>query len=214
MAPPRRIRVFLADGHPLFLESLASAVRERPGLDLAGAARNGLEALEDLRRLRPDIVVVDARIGRIPGAELIATGTRERIGASFVVLSAQLDDDLVYDTFAAGAAAYLSKEMDRDEILDAVMTVAAGGVVIAPAVQSGLIRELRRRDVLQRPRLSARELEVLALAAEGLSTRQIAGSLHLSPATVRTHLQKTYEKLGVADRTSAVVVALRRGLLE
>jgi two-component system nitrate/nitrite response regulator NarL len=104
--------------------------------------------------------------------------------------------------------------MDRDAILDAVAAVARGAVVLSPEVQTGMVREIQRRETVTRPRLSSRELEVLALAADGSSTPEIAGRLHLSAATVKTHLQSVYDKLGVTDRTSAAVVALRRGLLD
>jgi two-component system nitrate/nitrite response regulator NarL len=183
-------------------------------LELVGSASDGRQALEDLRRLRPDVAVVDMRMGEIGGAELVATAASERLETRMVVLSAYLEDDLVYETLAAGAAAYLSKEMDREDILEALTTVAAGEVVISPAVHTGLAREIRRREALLRPRLSARELEILALAAQGRSTPEIAGALHVSSATVKTHLHNTYERLGVTDRTSAVVVALRRRLLD
>jgi two-component system nitrate/nitrite response regulator NarL len=148
------------------------------------------------------------------GREIIAAATEAGLATRILVLSAYLEDDVVYETLAAGAAGYLSKEMDRDEIMDAVTTVARGDVIVAPGVQTGLARELRRRAALTRPQLSPRELEILSLAAEGKATAEIAAALHLSTATVKTHLQKIYDRLGVNDRTSAVVVALRRGLLD
>jgi two-component system, NarL family, nitrate/nitrite response regulator NarL len=214
MAPRRRIRVYLADDHPLFLRSIAGAVEERPSLELVGQARDGLSALEDIRRLRPDVAVVDVRMGGKTGAEIVAAATMEGLETRILILSAYLEDDLVYDTLASGAMGYLSKEMDREEIMDAVATVARGEVVVAPAVQTGLVRELRRRGPLARPELSARELEILSLAAQGKSTPEIAAALRLSGATVKTHLQKIYDRLGVNDRTSAVVVAMRRRLLD
>jgi two-component system nitrate/nitrite response regulator NarL len=108
----------------------------------------------------------------------------------------------------------VSKELDRGEIMDAVATVAAGRAVVSPALQTGLVRELQRRGFLARPQLSGRELEILTLVAQGFSTPDIAAELHLSPATIKTHLNKIYDRLGVADRTSAVVAAIRRGLLD
>jgi two-component system nitrate/nitrite response regulator NarL len=214
MAPPRRIRVYLADDHPLFLESMASAVRKRPGLEHVGSARNGLEALDGLRRLQPDVAVVDLRMPGLAGDELVARAAREGLATRILVLTGYLEDDRVYDVFAAGAGGYLSKEMDRERILEAVEHAASGDAIIAPDVQSGLVREIQRREALARPRLSARELQVLALAAQGFSTPEIAAELRVSAATVKSHLQKIFDKLGVADRTSAVVVALRRGLLD
>ncbi len=214
MEPRQRIRVYLADDHPLFLSSIAGAVGERPTLELVGQARDGRRALEDIRRLLPDVAIVDMRMGGLTGREIVAAATSEALPTRILVLSAYLEDDVVYETLAAGAAGYLSKEMDREEFMDAVATAARGEVVVAPAVQTGLARELRRRDSLARPRLSARELEILTLAAEGKATPEIAAALHLSAATVKTHLQKIYDRLGVSDRTSAVVVAMRRGLLD
>jgi two-component system nitrate/nitrite response regulator NarL len=214
MEPRQRIRVYLADDHPLFLSSIAGAVGERPTLELVGQARDGRRALDDIRRLLPDVAIVDMRMGGLTGREIVAAATSEALPTRILVLSAYLEDDVVYETLAAGAAGYLSKEMDREEFMDAVATAARGDVIVAPAVQTGLARELRRRDSLTRPRLSARELEILALAADGKATPEIAAALHLSAATVKTRLQKIYDQLGVSDRTSAVVVALRRGLLD
>src|ERR671936_1921645 len=214
MPAPRRIRVFLADDHPLFLEGIVRAVRERPCLDLVGSATDGEQALAGLRRLVPDVAVLDVRMGAVGGREILAAASREGLRTRVVFLSAYLEDDLVYGALAAGASGYLSKEMDRDAILDAVVAAARGEVVLSPEVQTGVAREIQRREALDRPRLTARELEILALAAQGSSTPEIAGSLHLSAATVKTHLQNVYDKLGVTDRTSAVAVALRRGLLD
>jgi two-component system nitrate/nitrite response regulator NarL len=214
MEPRQRIRVYLADDHPLFLSSIAGAVGERPTLELVGQARDGRRALDDIRRLLPDVAIVDMRMGGLTGREIVAAATSEALPTRILVLSAYLEDDVVYETLAAGAAGYLSKEMDREQFMEAVATAARGDVIVAPAVQTGLARELRRRDSLTRPRLSARELEILTLAAEGKASPEIAAALHLSAATVKTHLQRIYDQLGVSDRTSAVVVALRRGLLD
>lgn len=210
----RRIRVYLADDHPLFLEGIAQAVRARPELELVGSATNGEDALAGLRRLEPDVAVLDVRMGGLGGKEILCAVSREGLATRVLLLSAYLADDLVYAALAAGAAGYLSKEMDRDEILDAVAAATRGDVVLSPEVQTGVVREIRRRELLARPRLTSRELEILALAAQGRSNPQIAGGLHLSAATVKTHLQNVYDKLGVTDRTSAVAVALRQGLLE
>jgi two-component system nitrate/nitrite response regulator NarL len=210
----RRIRVYLADDHPLFLEGIVRAVRARPELELVGSATNGEDALAGLRRLEPDVAVLDVRMGGLGGKEILCAVSREGLATRVLLLSAYLADDLVYGALAAGAAGYLSKEMDRDEILDAVAAATRGDVVLSPEVQTGVVREIRRRELLARPRLTSRELEILALAAQGRSNPQIAGGLHLSAATVKTHLQNVYDKLGVTDRTSAVAVALRQGLLE
>jgi two-component system, NarL family, nitrate/nitrite response regulator NarL len=212
-APRGRIRAYLAHDHPLFLEGMARAVRGHGALELAGTARNGVDALEGLRRERPDVAVVDLRMPGLDGATLVARSAEQGLETRIVVLSDHLADHLVYDTLALGAGGYLTKDMGREDILEAVLTAAAGHVVIAPAAQSALAREIRRRERATRPRLSARELEVLALAAEGKSTPEIADALNVGTATVKSHLQKSFDKLAVTDRTSAVVAALRRGLL-
>jgi two-component system nitrate/nitrite response regulator NarL len=214
MEPRPRIRVLLADDHPLFLRSVAGAVQERLSLELVGQVNDGRRALQEIRALVPDVAVVDVRMNGMTGTEVAAAVTAEGLATRILILSAYLEDELVYETLAAGAAGYVSKELDRDEILDAVATVAGGEAVVSPAVQTGLVRELQRRGALVRPQLSDRELEILTFVARGMTTPEIAAELHLSSATIKTHLQKIYDRLGVSDRTSAVVAALRRGLLD
>jgi two-component system nitrate/nitrite response regulator NarL len=131
-----------------------------------------------------------------------------------VFLSAYVDSELVYAALARGASGYLSKDMDRETICDAIVSVAAGKIVLSPDVQRELAGAIRHRDVNERPPLTARERMVLALAAEGHSTREIARRLGVASATVKTHLQSIYHKLDAPDRTSAVAVAMRRGMLE
>jgi two-component system nitrate/nitrite response regulator NarL len=214
MEPRPRIRVLLADDHPLFLRSVAGAVQERLSLELVGQVNDGRRALQEIRALVPDVAVVDVRMNGMTGTEVAAAVTAEGLATRILILSAYLEDELVYETLAAGAAGYVSKELDRDDILDAVATVAGGEAVVSPAVQTGLVRELQRRGALVRPQLSDRELEILTFVARGMTTPEIAAELHLSSATIKTHLQKIYDRLGVSDRTSAVVAALRRGLLD
>jgi two-component system nitrate/nitrite response regulator NarL len=166
--------------------------------------------LADLRRLAPDVALIDVRGAR----EILEAARREGLPTRIVILTADLEEDLVYELLAAGAAGYLSKESDRQTVLDAVAAAARGEVALSPGAQTGLVRSLRRREAHAHHALTDREREVLALAAEGITTPEIAARLELSAATVKTHLQKAYEKLGVTDRTAAVALALRRGLLE
>jgi two-component system nitrate/nitrite response regulator NarL len=210
MAPSRCTRVYVVDDHPLFLEGLARAVWMSPGLELVGSARSGEQAISDIRGLDPDVAVMDAGVG----ARLLATVQRERLRTRVVLLSEHLKDDLVYEALAAGAAGYLSKEMDRESILGAVAAAASGRIDLPHEVQMRLVLEVRRREALSRPSLTAGEMDMLGLLAEGRTTTQIGARLQMSDATVKTHLRKTYEKLGVADRTAAVAVAIRRGLLD
>jgi two-component system, NarL family, nitrate/nitrite response regulator NarL len=211
VAPPR---VYLADDHPLFLDAVVRVVRERPDLELVGAAGSGPDAVVGLRELEPDVALLDMRLRGLSGQEVLditlAEGTRTR----FVFLSAYVHSELVYAAVARGASGYLSKEMDGETICNALIAVAAGEIVLSPDVQRELAGAIRHRDVNDRPALTARERTVLALAADGHSTREIARRLGVATATVKTHLQSIYHKLDAPDRTSAVAVAMRRGMLE
>jgi two-component system nitrate/nitrite response regulator NarL len=131
-----------------------------------------------------------------------------------VFLSAHIESELVYRAIALGAAAYLSKEADRAAIFDAVAAVARGETVLSPEIQGGLAAQIQLRETERRPVLSPREQQVLRLIADGGSAPAIARELHLSPSTVKSHLQTLYEKLGVSDRAAAVAAAMRAGLLE
>jgi two-component system nitrate/nitrite response regulator NarL len=209
-----RIRVYVADDHPMFLEALVDAVRERRELEVVGAASNGRDAVAGITSLKPDVAILDMRLRGLSGQEVLelvgVDGSRTR----FLFLSAHIDSDLVYSALARGAAGYLSKEIDRDDICEAVVAVAQGETVLSPEVQRNLAGAIRHRDLHARPLLTPRELAVLSLVAEGLATREIAARLRVASATVKTHLQSIYHKLDVPDRTSAVAAALRRGLLE
>jgi two-component system nitrate/nitrite response regulator NarL len=212
--PLPRVRVYLADDHPLFVEGVARAVRGCEELELVGTATCGEQALADLRRLEPDVAVIDVRLRGAGAREILEAARLHGLPTRIVVLTAELEEDLVYELLAAGAAGYLSKEADREAVLAAVAAAARNEVVISPGAQTGLVRELRRREAHAGPTLTRREREVLALAAEGVTTTEIAARLELGATTVKSHLQNAYEKLDVTDRTAAVALALRRGLLD
>lgn len=208
------VRVFLADDHPIFLGALASAIRERADMELVGEARSGPDALAGIRELQPDVALLDVRLRGLTGLHVLELAVAEGTRTRFVFLSAHVDSELVYVALAGGAAGYLSKEMDRETIWEAIVAVAAGEHFLSGDVQRELSRAIRRRDGYERPALTARERMVLALAADGHSTREIALRLGVASATVKTHLQRIYHKLHAQDRASAVAVAIRRGMLE
>jgi two-component system nitrate/nitrite response regulator NarL len=131
-----------------------------------------------------------------------------------VFLSAYVDSAVAYRAVAEGAAGFLSKEASSQSVCEAIVAASRGETVMSPEVQSGIAEEIRLRSAPERLSLSARENEVLALIAEGLSAPDIGKRLHLSPATIKGHLQSLYEKLGVSERAAAVAEAMRRGLLE
>jgi two-component system nitrate/nitrite response regulator NarL len=211
---PGRIRVFLAFDHPMFMQALVDAIHDRPGLELAGVARTGPEALDGILALAPDVAVLDIRLPTRDGPQVVEHAASVGAPTRFLFLGADMGSGLVYSALAAGASGYLPKTVDGDAVCDAITAVAAGEVVLSPEAQSKLAGAIREREAHERPALTARERAVLSLCAEGLPTRDIASRLGVASATVKTHLQSIYHKLDVPDRTSAVAAALRRGLLE
>jgi two-component system, NarL family, nitrate/nitrite response regulator NarL len=208
------IGVVIADDHPIFRSGLAHEIASHPWLRLLGEAGDGREALRLVRALRPQVAVVDLRMPGLSGDRVVDAITRLDQGTTILVLSAYDDQQGVFDAVAAGASGYVLKDVDRDVICDAIVCVAGGGQVLPPQLQERLLRELRSRSARADWRLSTREREVLQLAARGLSTPQIGRSLYIGASTVKTHLERTAEKLGVHGRTAAVAEAMRRGLLD
>jgi two-component system nitrate/nitrite response regulator NarL len=210
-----RTTVLIADDHPLFREAITRVIAERPELALVGEASDGRAALELIRELAPDVAVIDVRMPELDGSDVLVALREEGLGTNVVFLSAFLDSKTVYDAVAAGAKAYLSKEADSEEIVEAIAAAARGDTLLGPEVQTGLAEQIRFREENDaRPRLSDREHEVLKLVAQGLSAPEIGERIHLSTATVKTHLQHLYEKLGVSERAAAVAEGMRRGLVE
>jgi DNA-binding NarL/FixJ family response regulator len=189
------VRVLVADGYPVVRSGLRQFLGA-PEVEVVGEAGTAAEAVSAATRLRPDVVVLDAAL---------ADACRE-ISAAVVVLSTSVAPDLVTAAAEAGAAAYLVKDVEAAELLDAVRRAAAGERVVDPRAGAAIFRG--------RPSLSGQELRVLALAAEGCTNREIAGRLFLSRHTVKEYLSNAMRKLGVDSRVSAVVEASRRGLLD
>jgi len=207
--------VLIADDHPLFREAIARVIAGREDLELVAEAADGRAALEKIRELEPDVAVIDVRMPELDGSDVLLALREEGLKTNVVFLSAFLDSKTVYDAVAAGANAYLSKEAETDEIVTAILAAARGETILGPEVQTGLAEQIRFREENEsRPRLSDREHEVLQLIAEGLSAPEIGERIHLSTATVKTHLQHLYEKLGVSERAAAVAEGMRRGLVE
>jgi two-component system, NarL family, nitrate/nitrite response regulator NarL len=211
---PARARVVIADDHPVYRDGIARAVRERPDLELVGEAATGREALALIRELTPDVAVLDMRLPDLDGRQVLEALRRDGATTRVVFVSAYVDSELVYAAVGGGASGYLSKDATRQEICDAIVAVARGGPALAAEVHDGLMREIQLRSEHDSPVLSPREREVLELTAAGLSAPEIGRRLYLSPATVKSHLQHLYDKLGVSDRAAAVAEAMRRGLLE
>jgi two-component system nitrate/nitrite response regulator NarL len=214
MAGEEPTTVYIAEDHPVFQEAVARAVKQRPDFKLAGAAADGRTALEQIRERQPAIALLDLRLPRLDGLEIVRAIQRESLPTRVVVLSADSSREFVYDAIRSGAAGFLTKAATLTEIVDTIAAVARGETVLAPEVQSGLVSELRDRDQPERPLLSERESQVLRLIAEGLTGPEIGERLFISSSTVKTHVKSVLEKLGVNDRAAAVAEAMRRGFIE
>jgi two-component system, NarL family, nitrate/nitrite response regulator NarL len=209
-----RVRVYVADDHPVYLSGLKRAAHDRPELEMVGASGDGRQALADLKRIQPDVALLDVRMPGLSGTQILEECRREEVPTQIVFLSGHVESDLIYDAMAKGAKGYLSKLAGPDAIFEAIAAVHRGETVLSPEFQSDLVSELQRRETHTRPRLTEREKQILTLTAEGHSAPEIGRLLHLSTATIKSHLHTLYEKLGVSDRASAVAVAMRQGMLE
>ena len=209
-----RVAVLVADDSPVYREGIVRAVKERPELELLAEVATGREALMAIAELRPHAAVLDMKLPDLDGSQVLRAINRDELPTKVVFVSAYIDSEIVYAAIGGGARAYLSKDATRQQICDAVAAVARGGTVFASEVQTGLAREIQMRSADTDVVLTSRELEIIALTAQGLLAPEIGRRLYLSPATIKTHLQRLYGKLGVSDRAAAVAEAMRRGLLE
>jgi DNA-binding NarL/FixJ family response regulator len=203
----KRIRVLLADDHPVVRAGLGSMLATQPDLEVVGLAENGAQAVEMALRSRPDVILMDLRMPVLGGREAIRKLSAEGMGRRVLVLTTFDTDADVAPALAAGAAGYLLKETPAEDLFAAIRAVARGERVLSAAVAS----KLAGREAATT--LSARELEVLQLLVDGRKNREIAKALFVSEATVKTHLLHVFEKLGVKDRTAAVTRALALGLV-
>lgn len=202
-----RIRILLVDDHFVARMGLHSILDAQPGMEIIAEARNGAEAIEVHRKQQPDVTIMDLRMPGLSGFETIAAIRQEFPTARIVVLSNYEGSEDVYRSLEAGAMAYLLKSAQGEELIDAIRCVH-GGRRFLPA-------ELRTVMAARIPadQLTARELDVLRLLAKGESNREIAAGLSIAENTVRIHVSRILQKLGVEDRTQAVILAIQRGIV-
>lgn len=204
------IRILIVDDHPVVREGLAGMLAAQPDFDVVGEAKDGVEAVTLHERLQPDVTLMDLRMPGTDGVTAIQTIREKRPSAHILVLTTYDSDVDIVRAIEAGATGYLLKDAPRDELFRAVRAAARGESVLAPAVAARLMTRMRAPA---EENLSAREIEVLQLVARGNSNRNVGRALHISTATVKTHLIHIYDKLGVSDRTSAVTAALEKGII-
>lgn len=209
------ITVVVADDHPVYREGLVNSWSELSSIKVVGSAADGNSAFELICEHQPTVAVVDLRLPAMDGIEVLTHVRRESIPTAVLILTAYVDRSTVYRAFSLGANGFLEKVASFSEITDAVVRIGAGGTVMAPFAQEVLAKELQFRSTEgDQPSLTAREVEILQLATRGLASSEIGQELHISLATVKSHLQRIYEKLGVSDRAAAVAKAIRSGILD
>ncbi|MGC5033363.1 response regulator [Micromonospora sp. DT229] len=204
------ITVLLVDDHPLVRAGVAGMLAAAEDIEVVGEAGSAAEAVAVARSRRPEVVLMDLRLPDGDGVSATAQILAESPATRVVVLTTYETDTDILRAVEAGAAGYLLKDVTRADLIAAVRTAAGGGTVLAPSVATRLLHQVRRPA---RGMLSAREVQVLRLVGRGLSNAEIGRELHISEATVKTHLLRTFAKLDVADRTAAVTTAMAAGLL-
>jgi two-component system nitrate/nitrite response regulator NarL len=209
-----KVRVVVGDDHPLFRDGVVRALNSSGSIDVVAEADDGVAALALIREHGPQVALLDYRMPGLDGAQVAAAVRRDELPTRVLLISAHDESAIVYSALQEGAAGFISKESSRSELVDAVLNCAKGRDVVAPNLAAGLVGEIQRRNASDTPTLSAREREVLGYIAGGQSIPAMAKEMFLAPSTVKTHVQRLYEKLGVGDRGAAVAEAMRRGLLE
>lgn len=205
-----RIRVLLADDHPVVRSGLAGLLDVEPDITVVGEVGDGAQAVRVAAELRPDLVLMDLRMPVLDGAAATARIVREVPGVRVLVLTTYETDADILRAVEAGATGYLLKDTPREQLVAGVRGAARGESALSPSVASRLVQQMRGGDA---ERLTPREIEVLAGVSRGLSNAAIGRELFISEATVKTHLLRAFAKLGVDDRTRAVTVAMSRGLI-
>jgi RNA polymerase sigma factor (sigma-70 family) len=215
------IRIVVADDHQVVRTGFAALLDTQPDFAVVGTASDGAEAVTAARKLRPDVVLMDVRMPNTDGIEATRQLAESGPGGPRILILTTFDlDEYVYDALCAGASGFLLKDVTAERLFDAVRVIAAGQALLAPSVTRRLISEF----ALMRPRLDAessaalatltpRETQVLRLVAEGLSNQEISARLVVTEETVKTHVSRVLSKLGLRDRTQAVVTAYESGLV-
>ena len=216
---PDSIRILLVDDQRLMRDGLRTLLELEPGLEVVGEAEDGQAALEAYQELQPTVVLMDVRMPKMDGVEATRR-LRLRWPEAVVIILTTFDDDAyLFEGLRAGAVGYLLKDVSGEELTQAIRTVAAGGALIQPSIARKVLAEFSRLEPPARPPedalinpLSERELQILHLLIQGLTNRQISARLYLAEGTVKNYVSNILQKLGVQDRTQAVLRARELGL--
>ncbi|MFE9445214.1 response regulator [Streptomyces sp. NPDC006602] len=212
-------RVLVVDDQTVVREGIVMLLGLLPGIEVVGAAGDGYEAVKLVAELAPDVVLMDLRMPRCDGVEATRRIRAEHPGTQVVVLTTYADDDSLFPALRAGARGYLTKDAGGDEIVRAVRSVLSGDAGLSPSIQRRLLERLSEPELVSAAPaeapdgLTVRETEVVVLIADGLSNQEIARRLHVSTATVKTHINNLFAKTGLKDRAQAVRYAYGKGLV-
>ncbi len=201
------IRVLIADDHSIVRQGLATIINRDPEMTVIATAEDGQQAIDCFREYQPDVTLMDLRMPQVTGVEAISAICAEFKPARIIVLTTYDGDEDIYRGLHSGAQGYLLKDAKPNELLNAIRTVARGQQYIPPDVGAKLVQRLSN------PELSERELEVLHSMAQGMSNQEIGAALSIGESTVKSHVNRILSKLGVSDRTQAVIVAVKRGIV-
>ena len=210
-----QIKLMIVDDHTVVRDGLASMLERQDDFQVIGQASNGLEAVERVSALQPDVILMDLRMPELDGVEAMRCISSERPGTRFIVLTTYDSDEYIFDAIEAGAKEYLLKDTSRDDLFEAVRAVHRGESGIEPGVAARVLERFAQlsREEAQAPLLSEREVEVLQLMAKGSANKEIAVSLSITDSTVKTHVANIFQKLDVSGRTEAVTHALQMGII-
>ncbi|MCP4140469.1 MAG: response regulator transcription factor [Chloroflexi bacterium] len=204
------IKILITDDHPVVRSGIHGMLETEPDFDVIAEAKNGREALELVEKLTPDVVLMDLRMPEMEGVEAITKIKESHPHIHILVLTTFDTDADIVRAVEAGATGYMLKDAPREELFRAVRATARGEAALAPTVASRLMGKMRSKG---EEALSPREIDVLMLVARGASNQDVAERLHISKATVKSHLLQIYQKLGVSDRTAAATTAIERGVI-
>ncbi|MCL4396200.1 MAG: response regulator transcription factor [Chloroflexi bacterium] len=206
----KRVRILIADDHPVVRTGLEGMLAGQAEFEVVGEATNGQQAVELADKLHPDVVLMDLRMPEMDGVAATSEIRRRRPDTQVLVLTTFDSDADILPAIEAGATGYLLKDAPREDLFRAIHAAAQGESFLAPAVAARLVGRMRAPA---EEALSVREIQVLTMISQGASNKEVGRQLHISEATVKTHLIHIFEKLGVSDRTQAVTVALQRGIV-